>query len=163
MQTKRPRGRPPKFSPEQVAQLKIELCDRVTRGTLLTKAIRDLAIGWRRLARWRADDPSFDEYLQGCVDFLTEMEIDRLRELHVQHPDPAVCEMAGKMLTWWIEKRQRRTREAEVASAVPVHEILKQAQRRLMAKHAAAQRLQAEPAQHMRRLTNNTGPLTEGT
>jgi hypothetical protein len=157
MQTKRPRGRPPKFSPEQVAQLKIELCDRVTRGTLLTKAMRDLEIGWKRLARWRADDPSFDEYLQGCVDFLTELEIDRLRELHVQHPDPTVCEMAGKMLTWWIEKRHRRKAEAE-ARSVPVHEILKEAQRRLFEQHAAAQQ-----PQRMRSSTDTKRPAPEGT
>jgi hypothetical protein len=127
-------ARPEKFSPEQVAALKQELCDRIANGSTMTQAMRDLRLGWRRLARWRSIDPAFAELIDMATEYLTEREVDRLKVLHLEHPDPLVCEMAGKQLRWWIERRGRKA-EAQRAQA-PVHEVLREAVKRRLASGA---------------------------
>jgi hypothetical protein len=125
-------ARPEKYTPEQVAALKVELCDRIAQGSTQTQAMKDLRIGWRRLARWRLNDPAFAELIDMATEFLTEAEVDRLRVLHLEHPDPLVCELAGKQLRWWIERRGRKA-EADQARQAPVHEVLREAVKRRLA------------------------------
>jgi hypothetical protein len=109
---KRPRGRPSRWTPELIAFVKAELPERVASGSTLTKAMSDLTLGWRRLANLRQSDPEFDGILREASAYLTECELDRLQSLHLDHPDPAVAELAGKQLVWWAEKRQRRAQAA---------------------------------------------------
>jgi hypothetical protein len=88
----------------KIAAAKWCLAELVAGGTMLSDALRQLKINWRKLAAWRKSDATFAEDIRDAQAHLAQIKADELCRLHETCADAKMANVIANVWKWRIEK-----------------------------------------------------------